>query len=338
MISLAINGCGRIGKTLLRLLVENQANNSTIHIKALNLGPADKEALAYFIKYDSVMGAYAGDVAVEGSTLHIGGREIALYTETDARKLPWGKLGIDWVVDVSGKYTHRAEAQQHIDAGAGAVLISAPAQGDDITIVPGVNDQLFDPRAHKIISLGSCTTNAAVPILHILMQTYTLESALLNTVHAYTNTQALLDSTPSMHDLRRSRAAALNMVPTTTGAMESVFRVLPGLKGKLAGSALRVPVPVVSLVDITFTASEAVAADKLLAAFAQAAAGSLKNIMAVTDVPLVSTDFEGNPHSVIVDATMTNMTGKLGRVFGWYDNEYGYSCRLRDFLWKVGNR
>lgn len=332
MINIALNGCGRIGKTLLRIMAEDSEVCKNIRIKALNIGPADIQALEYLIKYDSVLKTYAGEVTVQGTVLKMGGQEIQIFTETQASKLPWGKLDIDWVVDASGHYTKREKAQEHITAGAKKVLITAPMHGDDITIIPGVNMGAYDASKHSIVSLGSCTTNAAVPVLDVLQKAFKLEEISLSTVHAYTNTQALLDVNPHMPDLRRSRAAALNIVPTTTGAMEAVFKVLPALKGKIAGAALRVPVPVVSLLDICFVADKAVEEKALRAAFTSAAQGSLKNIMAVTDVPLVSSDYQGNPHSVVVDFTMLSQVGRLGRVFGWYDNEYGYSMRLRDFL------
>jgi glyceraldehyde 3-phosphate dehydrogenase len=332
MISIALNGCGRIGKTFLRIICSDPEAQKHIRIKAINIGPADLQALEYLIKYDSILKTYDKPVKLDGTTLSINGQEIAVFTETDAKKLPWKSLGIDWVVDASGHYTKREKAQEHLDAGAQNVLISAPAHGDDITIIPGVNSAAYDKNKHRIVSLGSCTTNAAVPVLHVLAQAFNLESVLLSTVHAYTNTQALLDVNPQLPDLRRSRAAALNIVPTTTGATETVVKVLPELRGKLAGLALRVPTPVVSLLDICFVADKPIEESYVRTIFATASAGTLKNIMTTSDVPLVSTDYQGNAHSVIIDFTMLSQTGRMGRVFGWYDNEYGYSMRLRDFL------
>ena len=335
MISVAINGVGRIGKSILRILCSDAGIAQLIQVKAINIGPADPQALVYLLMYDSIYGAYQQSITYKDSTLHIGAHKIAVYTEMDARKLPWKSLGIDWVVDATGKYTKRDMAQHHLDAGARAVLISAPAHDEDITIIPGVNDQLSDKNKHKIVSLGSCTTNAVVPILHVLKSAFDVEYTMLNTVHAYTNTQALLDVNPNMKDPRRSRAAALNIVPTSTGALETVGKIFPDLQQRVAGGAFRVPVPVVSLADVTFTAKSNINVDQLIAVFEKAAAGSLKNILATSAAPLVSTDYLKNPHSVVIDLTLMAATGNLGRVFGWYDNEYGYSMRLRDFLMQV---
>jgi glyceraldehyde 3-phosphate dehydrogenase len=338
MINIAINGCGRIGKTLLRILCASAEVKDKITIKALNIGPADLEVLEYLITYDSLLGTYSHEVRIEGKKLSINGHEIEIFAETDATKLPWKTLGIDVVVDATGKYTKRDKAQEHINAGAKMVLISAPAHGDDITIIPGINSQLFDASKHKIISLGSCTTNAVVPLLHVLHQTCGIEEAALTTVHAYTNSQALLDVNPRVHDVRRSRAAALNIVPSTTGAMEVVERIMPELKGKVQGLSLRVPVPVVSLIDLAFIPAKSVTKQEISDAFTRAASGPLKSIMAVSSVPLVSHDFQGNPNSVTVDLTMLSKVGTLGKVFGWYDNEYGYSMRLKDFLMMVAEK
>jgi glyceraldehyde 3-phosphate dehydrogenase len=330
MISIAINGVGRIGKMLLRILCEDEAAQN-ITIKAINIGPADPAALEYLITYDSLYGQYPKKVSYQNGMLTIGKQQIKVFHELDAHKLPWKSLGIDWVVDATGKYTKRELAQQHLDAGAKHVLITAPAQGDDITIVMGINEKDFSSQKHAVVSLGSCTTNAVAPMLKVLTQAFDIQSALLNTIHAYTNTQALLDVNPTAHDLRRSRAAALNMVPTSTGAMEAVFKVLPSLQGKLAGSAIRVPVPVVSLADVTFIAEKPVTTEQIIAAF-DAAQKSLPGILTTTTIPLVSEDYKKNPHSVVVDHTLTTSVGTMGRVFGWYDNEYGYAMRLRDFL------
>lgn len=333
MLTIAINGCGRIGKTLLRILCSSEDIKGKITIKALNIGPVDMEVLRYMITYDSLLGTYPYEVKVEGKKLLMNGHEIELLAELDAAKLPWKALGIDMVVDATGKYTKREKAQEHLNAGAKAVLISAPAHGDDVTIIPGVNHQLFNPAKHKIISLGSCTTNAVVPLLHILQQTCGIKEAALTTTHAYTNSQALLDVNPRVHDIRRSRAAALNIVPSTTGAMEVVEKIIPELKGKVQGLALRVPVPVVSLIDLAFIPAKDITKEELVTAFTSAAAsGPLKSILATSDVPLVSHDYQGSPYSVTVDLTLMSKVGNLGKVFGWYDNEYGYSMRLKDFL------
>lgn len=333
MLKIAINGCGRIGKTLLRILCASEELKGKITVAALNIGPADMEVLRYMITYDSLLGTYPHEIQVADKKLLINGQEIQLFAETDASKLPWKSLGIDMVVDATGKYTKREKAQEHLNSGAKAVLITAPAHGEDITIIPGVNDQLFNPGKHKIISLGSCTTNAIVPILQVLNQTCGIEEAAMTTTHAYTNSQALLDVNPRVHDVRRSRAAALNIVPTTTGAMEVVEKILPDLKGKVQGLAIRVPVPVVSLIDLAFIPTKNLTKQELADAFKRAAAnGPLKSFLATSEIPLVSHDFQGNPHSVTVDLTLLSKVGNLGKVFGWYDNEYGYSMRLKDFL------
>lgn len=334
MITIAINGVGRIGKMLLRILCADEKTAQKIVIKAINIGPADPEALEYLIQYDSLYGQYSQKVSYANNVLTIGNHTIKVLSELDAKKLPWKELGIDWVVDATGKYTKREKAQDHLDAGAKRVLITAPAHGDDITVIPGINEKDFDAQKHHIVSLGSCTTNAVVQLLKVLQDNFKIESALLNTVHAYTNSQALLDVNPTAHNLRRSRAAALNIVPTTTGAMEAVFRVFPDLKGKLSGSASRVPVPVVSLADITFVVDKPITNEHIIAAF-EKAKGSLQGILTTTTVPLVSEDYKHNPHSVTVDHTLTTAVGNMGRVFGWYDNEYGYTMRLRDFLFMV---
>lgn len=330
MIFIAINGVGRIGKMLLRILCADEKAHQ-ITIKAINIGPADPQALEYLIKYDSLYGHYSQEVTYKNGVLTIGKHTIKVLSELDAKKLPWKELGIDWVVDATGKYTKREKAQDHLDAGAKYVLITAPAHGEDITIIPGVNEKSFDKQKHHIVSLGSCTTNAVVPLLKVIQDAFKIESALLNTIHAYTNSQALLDVNPTMHNVRRSRAAAINIVPTTTGAMEAVFRVFPQLEGKLSGSACRVPVPVVSLADITFVADKTITNEQIIAAF-EKAKESLQGILTTTTIPLVSEDYKHNPHSVTVDHTLVTSMGKMGRVFGWYDNEYGYTMRLRDFL------
>jgi len=338
MITIALNGFGRIGKNFLRILCEDPEAHTYITIKAINMGPADPRTLEYMIRYDSILGTYAGSMSFDGSVLLIGKYIINVYAQTDATKLPWKSLGIDWVVEVSGHYTERTLAQHHIDAGAHAVLISAPASGEDITIIPGVNEQLFDKNKHTIVSLGSCTTNAVVPLLHVIQNSFGIESAMMNTAHAYTNTQELLDVNASHDDMRRSRAAAVNIVPSTTGAMKVVERVLPELKGLLGGCALRVPVDVVSIVDLTFIARTDISTQKITQTFVTASQNQLRGVLATSTEPLVSSDYKGNAYSVTVDIPLTSVVGRLGKVFGWYDNEYGYSCRLKDFLLMVARK
>lgn len=331
MLRIAINGFGRIGRNFLRTILDDKKAASQLTVVAINVGPASIDAVAHMFKYDSLMGTYEGTVTLENGYLVIDTLRIQILAEADATKLPWNKLAIDWVVDCSGKFTHRQDAQKHIDAGAGAVLISAPAHDEDVTIIPGVNDHLFNKSKHKIVSLGSCTTNALLPMLKVINDDFIIEHAVMTTVHAYTNSQALLDIEGK--DLRRSRAAAINIIPTTTGAMKVAGKVIPELRGKLEGMALRVPVPKVSIVDLVFKTKKPISVEAINNAFLKAAQGSMKNIMKFTTEPLVSCDFNNDSHSVIIDSLLTTVTGQnLGKAFGWYDNEWGYSCRLRDFL------
>lgn len=330
----ALNGFGRIGKNFLRAYLQDAQAHSRYELVAINIGPADIEAVAYMITYDSILGTYASPVLVEDKTLLIGNFKIKLLQETDASKLPWADLKVDIVIDATGHYTKAADAQQHIKAGAKKVLITAPAHGEDITIVMGVNDQLYQAEKHIIISLGSCTTNALVPLIRVMKIHTEIKHIIAGTVHAYTNTQALLDVNPHVKDLRRSRAAALNIVPSTTGAATSVTAVFPEFKNTLSASALRVPVPVVSLADVTLLLEKPVTSDEINGWFADAAKSALKSIVGVSKDPLVSSDFQGNSSSVIYDETLTVISGPLVKIYGWYDNEWGYSNRINDFLKK----
>ncbi len=327
---IAINGFGRIGKTFLRTILFDKSALKKIEVAAINLGPADKKLVAHQFKYDTLMGIYPGNVALEGDFLVIDGLRIAIIAESNAELLPWKKLEIDWVVDCSGHYTKREKAEQHLKAGAKKVLISAPASGDDVTIIPGVNSDAYDAQKHAIVSLGSCTTNAFLPMLKVLDENFGLKKIFMTTTHAYTNTQVLLDV--DIGDARRSRAAALNIVPSTTGATSTVGKVLPHLADMVQGMSIRVPVAKVSLLDVTFEAKKDVSAALLNEAFEKASSGKLRGILSTTKEELVSSDFSGNPHSVIVDETLTQAMGTMGKVFGWYDNEWGYSERLKDFL------
>ncbi len=326
---IALNGFGRIGKTFLRVLLTTE---HPCELVAINVGPADPHEIAYAIKYDSLLGTYQPAVEYADGILLLDGRKVVVLAQPDALQLPWKKLEIDWVVDASGAFTHATDAQKHCAAGAKKVLITAPAHGADATIIPGVNQEAYKPRSQKILSLGSCTTNALLPILKVIHDVYDIDYAWMTTDHAYTNSQRLLDINPEKKDPRRSRAAALNIVPTTSGALGVVGLVMPDLAGRVSGCALRVPVPLVSLLDVTFTTRKKVEKQELNAVFVREAESSMKDIIAVSDAPLVSNDFMHNSHSVIIDADMTHVCGPLGKVFGWYDNEWGYSCRLRDFL------
>lgn len=330
MMRIAINGLGRIGKTFLRILVSDKHALQKITIAAINIGPAKKELLEHFIKYDSIMGSFNGTVQFADDQLHINDLLIPIFTTMNALKLPWKKLAIDWVVDCSGKYTDRVKAEEHLKAGAPAVLLSAPSHNEDVMIIPGVNDAAFDKKCHKIVSLGSCTTNALIPVLKVLHEYFILEHAFMTTVHAYTNSQVLLDV--MAHDERRSRAAAINIIPTTSGATNSVAKVLPQLADKFDGVSLRVPVDKVSLLDVVFRSAKKASVVEINDLFKEVSQGSLKGIVRYCDEQLVSSDFKGDPSSVIFDATLTKMQGSMGKVFGWYDNEWGYSQRLKDFL------
>jgi glyceraldehyde 3-phosphate dehydrogenase len=328
---IAINGFGRIGKNFLRTILQDLHASKKIEVVAINIGPSDKKLIAHLFKYDTLMGTYPGKVSLDGDFLVVDAIKIAVLDQANAELLPWKKLGIDWVVDCSGHYTKREKAEQHIKAGAKKVLISAPAQGDDVTIIPGVNFQAYDAAKHTIVSLGSCTTNAFLPMLSVLDKNFTLKKIFMVTTHAYTNTQALLDV--DMGDARRSRAAALNIVPSTTGATSTVGKVLSHLASLVQGISIRVPVAKVSLLDITFEAQKEVSIDSINNAFEQASKTvPLRGILTTTKEELVSSDFNGNPHSVIVDETLTQAMGSTGKVFGWYDNEWGYSERMKDFL------
>ena len=325
---IGINGFGRIGRNFLRVVFSDPVALQKIEVVALNIGPANPEFVAHSFKYDTLMGIFDGDVSYSDSILTINGHRIKIYSEMDPSKLNWNQESVVWVVDCSGKFTKKVDAQKHIAAGAQKVLISAPSEDADATVILGVNDQVY--TGQQIVSLGSCTTNAIAPVLKVLNSTFGIVSAYMTTVHTYTNNQTLLDV--DRPDIRRSRAAALNIIPTTTGAMKVVSRVLPEIAGKIEGSALRVPVAKVSLVDLSFIAEKPITVESITTAFIQSAESELKTIMQVTDQELVSSDFGQNNHSVVIDQKLTQTVGSLGKVFGWYDNEWGYSCRLKDFL------
>jgi glyceraldehyde 3-phosphate dehydrogenase len=330
---IAINGFGRIGKNFLRTILQDKQALKKIEVVAINIGPTDKKLVAHQLKYDTLMGTYPGNVALGGDYLMVDSLKILILAEANAELLPWKKLGIDWVVDCSGHYTKREKAEQHLKSGAQKLLISAPAHGDDVTIIPGVNNAAYDAAKHAIVSLGSCTTNAFLPMLKVLDDAVGLKKIFMTTTHAYTNTQVLLDV--DIGDARRSRAAALNIVPSTTGATSTVGKVLPHLADIVQGMSMRVPVAKVSLLDITFEAKKEVSVDLLNKAFEKAASTTMRGILTTTKEELVSSDFGGNPHSVIVDETLTQAMGTMGKVFGWYDNEWGYSERMKDFLLMV---
>lgn len=330
MINIAINGFGRIGRNFLRVLLTNPAAQQQLNVVAINIGKGKIEDTAYYAKYDTLMGNYHGDVSMQGDMLIVGNYKIKIIAQLDAATLPWRELNIDWVLEATGKFTKRELAQQHLQAGAKNILITAPAKEEDVTIIPGINDSQYDPAKHHIVSLGSCTTNAIVPMLYAIDKEVGIENCLFTTVHAYTNSQVLLDV--EAKDLRDSRAAAANIIPSTTGATKVISKVLPQLLGKSNGCSLRVPVTKVSIIDLVIQLPVEKTAQQINDILVNASSSYLKRIMAVTADPIVSSDMSNNPHSVIIDTQITQVNGKLIKVFGWYDNEWGYSCRLMDFL------
>ena len=327
-IRVAINGFGRIGRCVLRA-AWNNPDIEIVHINDLT----NDAMLAHLLKYDSVHGTFGPDCAAVDGGLQIGERFIATSAERDPSKLPWGDSGVDVVLECTGAFRTREKASLHLQAGAHRVVISAPGVDPDYTVVMGVNDDGLSER-HRIISNASCTTNCLAPMAKVLHETFGITGGLMTTVHSYTMDQCLLDSPHD--DFRRARAAALNMVPTSTGAAKAVGEVLPALKGKLNGLAVRVPTPNVSLVDLVFNTTEPVTKDSIKSALVAAAEGPLKGILVATNAPLVSTDLNGNPASCIVDLSLTQTMGThTGKVLAWYDNEWGFSNRMVELLVRV---
>lgn len=329
----AINGFGRIGRNFFRVLLEDAAARKQLELVAINLGPnEDPATIVHMIKYDTLMGTYKGEIAFRDGKLYVADYVITILAESDPEKLPWKALDVDWVAECSGHFTSRERAERHLKAGAKAVLISAPAKNEDVTIIPGVNDADFITGKHTIVSLGSCTTNAFVPTVKVVQDAFGIERGYMTTVHAYTNTQVLLDVNDA--DPRRARAAALNIVPTETGASKLIGKLFPALAGRMGATSIRVPVAKVSLIDLTFTSPKKLSVEAINQAFLAAAErGPLKGVVAITHEPLVSSDFSGDNHSVIIDGLMTDVCNDhMGKVFGWYDNEWGYSVRMKDFL------
>jgi len=319
---IGINGFGRIGRMFLRAALTRK----DLEVVAVN-DITDAATLAHLLQYDSVHGALKSQVKLEGNTIMVDGHGFEVLAERDPSKLPWKKLDVALVVESTGLFTAREKAAAHLTAGAKKVVISAPATGADVTVCPGINEQAYDPAQHHVISNASCTTNCLAPVAKVMHESFGIVHGLMTTVHSYTNDQMLLDGPHK--DLRRARAAALSMVPTSTGAAKAIGLVLPALAGKLDGIAVRVPTPNVSLVDLTVTVERDCDDKTVNAAMKQASEGALKGILQYCDKPLVSTDFNGNPHSSILDAPLTKVLGKrLAKVFSWYDNEWGYSCRL----------
>ena len=319
-----INGFGRIGRNVFRAAL----NNPEIEIIAVN-DLTDAATLAHLLKYDSIHGTFDAEVAVDGDNLVVNGKKVKVLAQTDPAKLPWGELGVDIVVESTGRFTVGEKAKAHIDGGAKKVIISAPAKGEDITIVMGVNEAKYDAAKHNIVSNASCTTNCLAPFTKVLLENFGIESGLMTTVHSYTNDQRILDLPHS--DLRRARAAAMSIIPTTTGAAKAVALVLPELKGKMNGFAMRVPTPNVSITDLTVVLSKDTNEKEINEALKKAAEGELKGIMGYNELPLVSRDYNGCPLSSIVDGLSTMMVGpRMAKVVAWYDNEWGYSNRVVD--------
>jgi glyceraldehyde 3-phosphate dehydrogenase len=330
-IKVGINGFGRIGRCVVRAGILSD----DIEFVGINDLTSAKE-LAFSFKYDSVHGRFDGSVEADGDALVINGKRIPVTAERDPAKLPWASVGADVIHECTGLFTDKDKALKHIEAGAKFVIISAPAKGDDLTVVYGVNHTLFDPTKHKVISNASCTTNCLAPMAKTINDAFGIEQGLMTTIHAYTNTQSILD-TP-MKDLRRGRAAALSMIPSTTGAAKAVGKVLPELNGKLDGMAVRVPTPNVSLTDLTATVSREVSVQEVNAALQAAAAGALKGVMGFTTEETVSIDYNGDPHSCVVLGDQTRTQGRLVKVMGWYDNEWGFSIRMLDLTRYIASR
>jgi glyceraldehyde 3-phosphate dehydrogenase len=329
-VRVGINGFGRIGRNFYRAA---KAAGADLEVVAVN-DLTDNPTLANLLKYDSILGRLPGDVVASESDISVDGASIKVFEERDPGALPWGDLGVDIVVESTGIFTNAAKAKAHIDGGAKKVIISAPASNEDITIVLGVNDDQYDPAAHHIISNASCTTNCLGPMAKALNDSIGIVKGLMTTIHAYTQDQNLQDGPHK--DPRRARAAALNMVPTSTGAAKAIGLVLPELKGKLDGFAIRVPVPTGSATDLTFQAGKETTAEEVNAAVKAAAEGPLKGYLKYSEAPLVSTDIVTDPSSCIFDAPLTKVSGDLVKVIGWYDNEWGYSNRLVDLVGLVG--
>jgi len=323
-VNVGINGFGRIGRNFFRAAYKDPS----IRIVAVN-DITDAKTLAHLLKYDSVHGRFEASVEVKENAIVVNGKEVQVLACKDAADLPWGKLGVEIVIECTGRYTDRDGAGKHIAAGAKRVIISAPAKGEDGTFVMGVNEKTFDPAKHFILSNASCTTNCLAPVAKVLLDNFGIERGLMTTIHSYTNDQKILDLPHK--DLRRARAAGVSMIPTTTGAAKAVSLVIPELKGRLDGMAIRVPTPNVSVVDLTAELSKSATAEEINAAMKKASEGPMKGILQYVDEPLVSIDFNHDPASSSFDALSTKVIGgKLVKVLSWYDNEWGYSCRLVD--------
>ncbi len=332
-VKVGINGFGRIGRNIFRAAIENK----NIDFVAVNDLPTPITALAHLLKYDSILGELKVTVEARGDMLVVNGKEIKVMSCKDPAEIPWAKLGVQVVIESTGVFREKEKAVKHIQAGAKKVIITAPAKNEDITVVLGVNENMYNPSKHQVISNASCTTNCLAPVAKVLIENFGIKRGLMTTIHSYTNDQKVLDLVHK--DLRRSRAAAVSMIPTTTGAAKAVSLVLPELKGKLDGLAIRVPTPNVSLVDLVCEVEKDTSKEEVNRAIKAAAEGKLSRVLEYCDKPLVSKDFNGNPKSSIVDADLTHVIDKrLVKVLSWYDNEWGYSCRVVDLVEYIANK
>ena len=330
MNNVAINGFGRIGKSLLRAYIQDKQAQKSMKIVVINIGPAKIAEVAHMFKYDTDMGNFSGTVSFDGTYLHIDDHDpIAVVAKLSPADIGWGRYEVDWVVDATGAFTHKLKAMEHVYAGAKKVLISAPGFGVDKTLVPGVNDSWYD-ESDVVVSLASCTTNALAPLLKVLHENFDVQTAMMNTIHAYTNRQVLIDGPAK--DLRLSRGATVNIIPAQSEAASQVDIVYPELAGKVITTSTRVPVAKVSLLDLTFVTRNKIHIAAVNDVLVQASQTSMKNIIGISSEELVSLDFANNPHSVVVDTLLTKTFDHTGKIFGWYDNEWGYSNRLKDFL------
>jgi glyceraldehyde 3-phosphate dehydrogenase len=334
MARIAINGFGRIGRNILRAAIKRGVNFDVVHINDID----KPKTLAHLFKYDSVHGIFDGKVEALEDAIVVNGRKIAVTAKRDPAELPHKQHGCDIVLECSGRFTNRVDAQKHIAAGAKKVIISAPAKGQDVTLAFGINHEKYDPKKHEVISNASCTTNCLAPISKVLLDTFGIERGFMTTIHSYTNDQRILDL--PHEDLRRARAAAISMIPSSTGAAKAIYEVIPELKGKLSGTAIRVPTPNVSIVDLTVELGKAASVDDIHKAMRSAAEGKMKGVLQYNDELTVSVDYNGNPHSSIYDSTQTAVSegGKLAKIFAWYDNEWGFSNRMVDVALLVEQR
>jgi glyceraldehyde 3-phosphate dehydrogenase len=331
-IRVGINGFGRIGRNILRAALHDK----DLEFVAVN-DITDAKTLAHLLKYDSILGNLEEDVKAEGDTIHVAGRAVKVLAVRSPAELPWKSLGADYVVESTGLFTDAEKAKAHLQAGAKKVIISAPAKNEDLTIVMGVNHEKYDPGKHNIVSNASCTTNCLAPLAKVVNDSFGIVKGQMTTIHSYTNDQKILDLPHK--DLRRARAAALSMIPTSTGAAKAIYLAIPELKGKLDGVAIRVPTPNVSVVDLTCVLTKTATAEEINGALKKAAAGPMKGILEVNEDELVSIDFRGHPASSIVDAPLTKVVdGTLAKVFSWYDNEWGFSNRMKDLLHYMAQR